>query len=410
MQEGKTMNCKDAKTLLREDFDAALNSKELMEHLSSCESCKALYQYRLDAMHLDDEENLPADFSSSWRESIIKEEKDMEKERKKLRMNPHLRRFISIAAVFMLLVAGTFLTREDKGEANLPMPQSANYGSMAKGAGYDENFSYSNGLYESGMDDAAPAERSTSGMDTAPAERLTSGMDTAPVPRPQKLIRTLNLDLSTRNFDEDLQKIQDSLPKFGGYAEYLRVGEKNGGRRFASITIRVPQDRLDAFQASLEKVGRTVSKTESSEDISERYYDTQTRLETQEAKMKRLQDMMEKAKSIKELIQIEDAIADTQYQIDSLTGSLKNWDSKVNYSTVNLELLEERQQDIVQVKEATLIERMESAFASGLENFKEFFEDMLVFIVSYLPAIAVIIVVVIIANIIIKKRRNKNEK
>ena len=64
----------------------------------------------------------------------------------------------------------------------------------------------------------------------------------------------------------------------------------------------------------------------------------------------------------------------------------------------------------MQVKEATLIERMESAFASGLENFKEFFEDMLVFIVSYLPAIAVIIVVVIIANIIIKKRRHKNEK
>ncbi len=389
------MNCKDAEALLKEDFDAARENQQLMEHLKTCESCRALYQYRVDARHLDDEEELPADFSSSWRESIGKEE-NIERSKKtqaERESGRHIgfRRFLSVAAVFVFLIAGTVLTRNGSDE---------NYAEASSGQGVATAFyADADGLAKkSGMSLMARS---------APNVQESAALENR---RQQKLIRTLNISISTKSFYEDLKKVQESLSKSDGYQEYINIGENGDGKLSASITMRVPESGLDAFVASLDAVGRTVSKTESVQDVSESYYDAEARLKTQEDKMRRLSEMMEKAESVDELIQIESAIADTQYEIDSLNSTIKRFDSDISYSTVNLSLMEELKKDTAGDREASFSERMSGAFSNGLSEAKRFLIDMLVFIGGYFPLIVIIIAIIIIVNAINKKRRNSHEK
>ncbi|MDO5022133.1 MAG: DUF4349 domain-containing protein [Eubacteriales bacterium] len=389
------MTCKDISTLLREDFGAAQQNEELLEHIKNCESCFELYQYRLDAKTLDDDEEMPASFSASWRENIYKEETV------KFNLSPKLKRFMSVAAVFVLIAVGTFITNDDR--YSYKGSQQGRENSRDLGT---EFFSADEAGYEA--DTAMSANYSAPKEARMPFKATNQSVSSPELPK--KLIRRLSLNLSTGNYDEDYKKILNNLEELNGYAEYLSLGETRDGRRRATMNLRVPQENLDKFASSIEKVGRTVSKTQSAEDVSEQYYDTQGRLESQQSKRERLQEMMKKAVSVEELIQIEDAIADTQYMIDSLSGSLKDWDSKVSYSIVNIELTEERQSDIAQVKEAGFLDRISSAFTNGLENIKIFFEDMLLFVVGISPIIVIAFVVITIVRIIIKKRRNKDEK
>ena len=160
----------------------------------------------------------------------------------------------------------------------------------------------------------------------------------------------------------------------------------------------------------VEGIGRSGAVSESSQDVSDQYTDVATRLQTQKTKMERLQVMLKQAVSIEELLQIEDSIADTQYQIDSLSGTLQGLDSKVDYATVNVYLKEELDADIVDIKDATLGDRILSALKTMWTSVQTLLSDMVVFIIVMMPFILIASVVIILARWFIKKRRNKNEK
>ncbi len=243
----------------------------------------------------------------------------------------------------------------------------------------------------------------------APMEMPEGGMDmnraAGSKEKASKVIRTFSFTLSTRQFEQDLAAIRTALNAHEGYVEESRLSSDYGARRTAYMRVRVPKDAVDAFTAELKGIGRALDVSETAEDVSEQYADIQLRLDTQKAKLQRLQEMLRKAVSVEELLKIESSIADTQYQVDSLTGSLKGMDSKVDYSTVTINLKEERQQDTAQVKEETLAERIRSAFGAMLNGIRTFAEDMLVFLVTALPFILLILIVLIVIKVICKRRK-----
>lgn len=59
---------------------------------------------------------------------------------------------------------------------------------------------------------------------------------------------------------------------------------------------------------------------DSAENISEQYYDTQSRLETAQIKLARLQELLKKAENMEDIITIESAISETEYEIERLSG------------------------------------------------------------------------------------------
>ena len=130
--------------------------------------------------------------------------------------------------------------------------------------------------------------------------------------REEKIIRSASFTLKTAAYDADLESLQQLTASVGGRVEYLSSsGDKKSGQlRRASLTLRIPSSRLDEFLAGAEQIGDVTAMTQEMEDVSGSYYDIQSRLETQQEKMKRLQSLMASAQDVSDLIEIESAIAE----------------------------------------------------------------------------------------------------
>ena len=92
----------------------------------------------------------------------------------------------------------------------------------------------------------------------------------------------------------------------------------------------------------MEGVGRVTDRSESVTDMTVQYTDNQTRLETLYAKRERLNQLMAQAQEVSDLIELETAVADTQYEIERYETSQRDIDRRVDMSAVNVTLLEER--------------------------------------------------------------------
>lgn len=400
------MDCKEFSNLLDAYMDGALpdaDARRMRDHAAECHACGALLTLRQDCRRMDGEIQVPDSFSSSWRQAIREEKKMEEKSQKTVRWKT----WAAVAAALVFVVGGTLASRDglpsrritangasSYTEQTLAAPSSANYRSVASGG-------MTNVVYDSGADLYA-AKESVYDLDEA-AEYEQEGIEAVPA---EKIIRSASFTVKTAEYDADLQKIQDLTGDMGGRVEYLSSnGDASSGQtRSASLTLRVPAQRLDEFLTGAQGVGTITGMTQEMQDVSDSYYDTQTRLKTQQEKLARLQAMMASAEDVSDLIEIESAIADAQYFIDRYTGQLKSYDSRVEYSTVRVTVRETR---VTETKEVSLGERIATGIGDSFREFGWFLEDMVIFLASALPWIIALGAVAFAAVWIVRVRKNK---
>lgn len=372
-----------------------------------------------DWREAEEECEVPASFKAGWRAMVrsenarmtapdmaapplqddrtAKEENKVENEnpaKKKPIIPLHVRRYLAAAAAVVVLIGGTLMTRE--------RPEGTrSAGTARRGSGYEAPtglMSNGSGLGYSMEAEAMPKMAA----DTVDVNRAAP----AGASITQKLIRTVRLRITTPQFDDDMKLVSDTVFDAGGYVESSEVNTGTAGYRSASLVLRIPQNKLDEAVQRLRGVGRTESFSETSEDVTESYADTETRLETAKVKLKRLQELLSRAETTEDLLKIEDALANAQYEADSLTGWLNRMDKQVNYSTVTLSIKEETPKDTSENAE-TLGERMLSALKLAWENGVAFLGDMLVFLVTILPFAAGVAILIFVTKRLIKRRKKK---
>lgn len=84
--------------------------------------------------------------------------------------------------------------------------------------------------------------------------------------------------------------------------------------------MRVPAAEYEHFCEQVGSLCHVTYMSSSAENITEEYYDTDSRLKTAQIKLERLQELLSKADNMADIITIESAISDTEYEIESLSG------------------------------------------------------------------------------------------
>lgn len=415
------MDCKEFSNLLDAYMDGALSDAEaerMRAHAGACAECAALLQIRLDCRAADEEIQVPDSFSSSWRR-MIEEEAQMENnsentEKKKKNGGKNVRNWktwVAVAAALVFVLGGTLINRDSYARVSTrsKAASEAKSGAYTAGSGaLGAARSADNGANYALAEAAVPMEAYDYDVEYEMAAE--EPMDGSSAARKEKIIRTASFTIKTTQYDQDLQQLQDLTASLGGRIEHLSSSgdAQSGQTRSASLTLRIPSQRLDEFLSGTREIGNTTAMTEEMQDVNDSYYDVQTRLNTQKEKLARLQAMMQNAQDISDLIEIESAIAETQYQIDRYTGQLNSYDSKVDYSTVYVTVRETRATEIVTL---SLGERIWSGLQNSLESGMEFLEDLLIFLTSALPWLILIALAVLVIRLIVKKvRKKKNQK
>ncbi|MCR5596523.1 MAG: DUF4349 domain-containing protein [Lachnospiraceae bacterium] len=219
----------------------------------------------------------------------------------------------------------------------------------------------------------------------------------------RKLIRTVNLNLETYEFDSTTASVTSLVNSMGGYIESSSVdGNNSSYNRCASYTLRIPAPQADTFINSVGKNANITHQEESMEDVTLKYVDINSRKESLQVEYSRLEELLSQASDVEELIYIESRMSEVRYEIESIESQLRSYDNLVDYTTIYLYVSEVREYTEPEPVDDSVGARIGRGLASAFENIGNFFKDLLVFIVVSLPYIIVLALLVVIVWLLIK--------
>lgn len=149
----------------------------------------------------------------------------------------------------------------------------------------------------------------------------------------RKLIKTGSVNLEVENLTTAEQAVETWCKNFDGY-----ISSSYNQENSASFTVRIPAKNFDSAMDTIGDLGKIKYRSLSTQDVSEQFYDLQTRLETRRILKDRLQSYLASAKDMKDMLQIERELNDTLSEIESMEGSMRRLSGQIDYSTINVEL------------------------------------------------------------------------
>ena len=262
---------------------------------------------------------------------------------------------------------------------------------------------------------AAPEMADEAAADSFTDSDATGGAETV-AQNPQqgrKLITTLRLNAESENLAESLTAVENKVTELGGYiqssdtsyASYYNEYDRGGQSTY--LVLRIPAEKLDDFLECVESATNITNKSTSVEDVTLQYVDLESHKSALLAEEARLQELMEQAETIEDLITIEDKLADVRYQLESMESQIRTYDNQIDYSTVYLDITEVNR---TTSKPQTTWERMISGFGDSLYGVGIGIRDFFVGVVIYLPYIVVWGLIILCIVLIVKKVHKKKAK
>ena len=268
-----------------------------------------------------------------------------------------------------------------------------------------------------GFDYAMPEGVVSDAMTSAGSTNTTVS---STLPENVKMIYRGYLYLESTGFDAAVSGLEALVAEMGGYFESSELNNYSPYRT-AYYVVRVPSAQYQPFCNRVGQLAQVNSQRHTTENVSEAYYDTESRLITQRTKLERLQELLAKADVMEDIITLESAIAETELQIERLTGTLRKYDALVDYATVEINLeevyeLTEQEQPVIGFG-AKLVE----AFKTGTNNFVDDLERFALrfarnWISRTISLVFWIVVIVVVVRLLRKKkdfsifRRKKKEQ
>lgn len=266
--------------------------------------------------------------------------------------------------------------------------------------------------------DVAPAEfknESSMAFDAGSGDSLTSadaGESTA-LPEGRKWIITVNMSAETEDLDALMDSLDGKISALGGYVEDQDSynGSMYASRRYrsASLTVRIPAEKVDAFTTEVSGIANVVSTNLSREDITLNYVATESRVTALQTEEARLLELMEQAETMADLLEIEGRLTDVRYELENRASQLRLYDNQVDYATIYLSI--EEVQEYTPVEEPTVWERISGGFVGSLKGLGTGLMDLLVWILAKSPYLVVLGAIAAAAVAAVKKgRRLRAEK
>lgn len=258
------------------------------------------------------------------------------------------------------------------------------------------------------MEDAALERYSYAGSGLE--EYATPTADTA-LTENRKLITTVYLMAETEHFTELMQRVEAEVSALGGYIEAMESNTPTSGKhRNASMTIRIPADRLDDFTQQVEPNANIIWRSQDQRDITTSYVDTQARRDALEVEQERLLELLGQAENLAEILEIEDRLTDVRYELESIESTLRTYDNQVSYATVHLDVEEVEVLTVVEEEEPGFWEKIGDGFVRSARGVWNGVKSIFSTVVIALPWLLVFLLPPTIVLIIIFSVRKRKKR
>lgn len=215
----------------------------------------------------------------------------------------------------------------------------------------------------------------------------------------RKLITVGNVNFEVDNIDATRKKIAQAVTKNNGYIS-SETEDKSSWQIRNVMIIRVPAQNFDKL---LQKISEGVNKFDSKnievKDVTEEFLDIEIRLKTKKELEARYLQLLKKANTVSEILQIEQQIGTLRSEIESVEGRLRYLKNKIGFSTLTVTFYEKI------ANQTEFGSKFKDGFRNGWENLIWFFVGL----TNIWPFVLIFIGLIFMLISWRKKRKNRNK-
>lgn len=263
--------------------------------------------------------------------------------------------------------------------------------------------SASDQTYDLGADktDMAPVTRQSTESPLPPPAETDLKNETGH----KMIIKDGEMGLKVDDLEQARNNINTLVARHYGY--FANEGLINSDYESAyHLKIRLPSVSFEKFIAEVESGdGEVTFKNIQARDVTAEFIDLETRLSSKREYLKKYNDLLKQAKSVNDILEIEEKARVIQEEIESSEGRLRYLSDQVSLSTLDLTLSKEKVFKYHPAKRDNFAERLKQSLASGWLGFVDF----LIFLIKLWPFWIIVAMVVWLFRKIRLRRKMKND-
>ena len=222
----------------------------------------------------------------------------------------------------------------------------------------------------------------------------------------QKIIKNVSMNIAVPDVEKAVAEIELMLQSAGGYVQDANLWQADNRLR-GHLTLRVPSSQVDGLIPRLEELGRVEQKKISGQDVTEEYYDVQARMNNFEKQEERYLELLDKANTVKEMLEVENELFRVRGEIESMQARLKVLDNRVNLSTIHVELRSPGGLSTGEISRDPFDQRIQAAWQRGVNGMISFVQGAVVLFVVLLPYTPIFALAGYVVYRVYKNRRGR---
>jgi hypothetical protein len=160
-----------------------------------------------------------------------------------------------------------------------------------------------------------------------------------PVSAPdRKIVRSGNISIEVSDLEKAKAAVDTLVALYGAYYNsdsYMILVSVIT----YDLNIRIPSASFDEFIAAVESgIGKVTHKNTFADDVTELDTDIVTRLANKRTYLGRYRDLLARAATVRDMVEIENSIRVITEEIESMEGRLRYLSNQVEYSTLSLHI------------------------------------------------------------------------
>ena len=149
------------------------------------------------------------------------------------------------------------------------------------------------------------------------------------------IVRTVTMSLVVADVAESVDRIAAVAVNFDGWV--VSTDRSTGHEAF--VAFRVPAQKLDDVVLQLRRLATKVDyETTNSQDVTDEYVDTESRLRSMEATEQSLLELLGRAGSVKDALEVQQSLAELQAEIEAMKGRIRYLQETSAFSLVSVKL------------------------------------------------------------------------
>jgi hypothetical protein len=191
---------------------------------------------------------------------------------------------------------------------------------------------------EDGSGEASQAP--TVGMDQA----LNGTLGALAAGTGQKVITTAQLDIEVESgkFQAAFEQALLLADRYGGYvvSSNSQASGDEDSMKSGTVTLRIPVTGFSTAMSEARKLGEVKNQSIGTEDVTEEYVDLKARITNSQANVQQLLLLLAKAKTVDEILQVQQVLTSAQSELEQLQGRQRYLDEHTSYSTLTMNIYE----------------------------------------------------------------------